>query len=100
MDGGWLGRINPEVGTGAFTRIVIVIRQGLIQELFAGEGHQKPDPRQLGRQLADPSLNGVSAREERGPRLRRDRSTRARLEMVFVLRASSAALPLGKPTPV
>lgn len=62
MHQGWLRKIDPEVGARAFMGMVIY--HSLIQELFAGDGHQKHDPRRLGRQIADIWLNGVSARQK------------------------------------
>jgi AcrR family transcriptional regulator len=60
VERGRLRPVDPEVGARAL--LGMVTYHNLIQELFGGERHQKYDPRQLGKQLADIWLNGVAAR--------------------------------------
>jgi AcrR family transcriptional regulator len=62
---GWLRKIDPVVGARAF--IAMVAGHNLMQELFADARHLKYNPRQLGQQLADIWLNGVSARPNSSP---------------------------------
>lgn len=75
MERGWLRKIDPEVGARAF--IGMIIYHSLIQELFPGDRHQKPDSRRLGRQLADIWLSGVSARHRYGSRPQRKSPAKA-----------------------
>ncbi|HKC71840.1 MAG TPA: TetR/AcrR family transcriptional regulator [Terriglobales bacterium] len=58
---GWLRNIDPVIGARAF--VAMVAGQNLMQELFIGPRHLKYNPRQLGQQLADIWLNGVSRRQ-------------------------------------
>jgi AcrR family transcriptional regulator len=58
---GWLRDIDPVIGARAF--VAMVAGQNLMQELFIGPRHLKCNPRQLGQQLADIWLNGVSPRQ-------------------------------------
>lgn len=58
---GWLRDIDPVIGARAF--VAMVAGQNLMQELFNGPRHLKYNPRQLGQQLADIWLNGVSPRQ-------------------------------------
>ncbi len=61
MKQGWLREIDPVVGARAF--VAMVAGQNLMQELFSEPRHLKYNPRQLGQQLADIWLNGVSPRQ-------------------------------------
>jgi AcrR family transcriptional regulator len=80
MKQGWLREIDPVVGARAF--VAMVAGQNLMQELFVGPQHLKYNPRQLGRQLADIWLNGVSARQNGSPaRVRFNRSVRSEPEI-------------------
>ena len=60
VEKGWLRNIDPRVGARAFMGMLAY--QNLLEELFGGDGHQNYDPSELGLQLADIWLNGVSAR--------------------------------------
>lgn len=62
---GSLREIDPVVGARAF--VAMVAGHNLMQGLFAGARHLKYNPRQLGQQLADIWLNGVSARPNSSP---------------------------------
>jgi AcrR family transcriptional regulator len=57
---GCLRVIDAAVGARSF--VAMVAGHNLMQELFAADRHLKYNPRQLGQQLADIWLNGVSAR--------------------------------------
>lgn len=59
---GSLREIDPVVGARAF--VAMVAGQNLMQELFFVPRHHKYNPRQLGQQLADIWLNGVSPRQD------------------------------------
>ena len=61
MKQGWLREIDPVVGARAF--VAMIGGQNLMQELFPGARHLKCKPRQLGQQLADIWVNGVSRRQ-------------------------------------
>lgn len=64
---GWQRKTDSEVGAGGFMEMALC--RSLIQELFAGDRHQKPDPRRLGSQLTDIWLDGALAGQNmRGPR--------------------------------
>ena len=72
---GQLRKIDPAVGARAF--VAMVACHKLVHDLFGVAGHPKYDPRELGRQLADIWLNGVSARRgASAPRLRSNGSGR------------------------
>jgi AcrR family transcriptional regulator len=62
---GWLREIDPVVGASAF--VAMVAGQNVLQELFAGAQHLKHNPHQLGKQLVDIWLNGVSSRQNSSP---------------------------------
>ena len=61
MKQGWLREIDPVIGARAF--VAMVAGQHLMQELFFVPRHHNYQPRQLGQQLADIWLNGVSPRQ-------------------------------------
>lgn len=63
---GTLRKIDPVIGARAF--IGMVVYHNLLQELFGGAKHQKYDPCELGQQLADIWLKGVSAGTATQPR--------------------------------
>ena len=66
---GQLRKIDP--GVGARTFVAMVACHKFVQDLFGFAGHPKYDLRELGRQLADIWLNGISARRDASaPRLR------------------------------
>jgi AefR-like transcriptional repressor, C-terminal domain len=65
MKQGWLREIDPVVGARAF--VAMVAGQNLVQELFAGAQQLKYNPHQLGQQLVDIWLNGVSSRQNSSP---------------------------------
>lgn len=72
---GWLREIDPVLGADTF--VAMVAGHNLLQELFGGAQDLEYNPRQLGQQLADIWLNGVSARQSGSPaRLQSKRSTR------------------------
>lgn len=60
VERGWLRNVDPVVGARAF--LGMLAAQNLVQELLGSAGHQKYDFRQLGQQISDIWLNGVSAR--------------------------------------
>lgn len=66
VERGHLRQIDPEVGARAF--VGMIAYHNLLQELFCGNQHKNYDPRQLGRQIADIWLNGVSARRNSSSR--------------------------------
>src|SRR5579864_997140 len=66
VERGTLRKIDPVIGARAFMGMVVY--HNLLQELFGGAGHQNYDPRELGRQLANIWLNGVSAGTAPHPR--------------------------------
>jgi len=73
---GWLREIDPVIAARAF--VAMVAGQNLMQELFFVPRHHKYNPRQLGQQLADIWLNGVSPRQDSSSaRLRSNGSARS-----------------------
>ena len=68
VEKGWLRNIDPMVGARALMGMLVY--HNLLEELFRAAGHQNYDPRELGQQLADIWLNGVSARRSSAARVR------------------------------
>jgi len=66
VERGTLRKIDPVIGARAFMGMVVY--HNLLHELLGGAGHQNYDPRELGRQLANIWLNGVSAGTAPHPR--------------------------------
>ena len=67
VEKGWLRYIDPMVGARAFMGMLVY--HNLLEELFLAAGHQNYNPRELGQQLADIWLNGVSARRSSAARV-------------------------------
>lgn len=61
VESGALRKIDPVIAARAF--LGMVIYHNLLQELLGGAGHQKYNSRELGQQLANIWLNGVSVRQ-------------------------------------
>jgi len=72
VEKGWLRNIDPMVGARAFMGMLVYYT--LLEEPLSAAGHQNYDPRELGLQLADIWLNGVSARRSSAARVRSNAS--------------------------